>query len=62
MMQYPRNEMSCTLSLISSDLKILNQLKGFTLENEKKKNDQEADGTSLDESSSESEDDGETHS
>ena len=62
MMQYPRNEMSCTLSLISSDLENFETVKGLYFGEREKENCQETDDTSLDESSSESEDDGEIHS
>ena len=62
MMQYSRNEMCCTLSLILSDLENFETVKGLYFGEREKENDQEADDTSLDESSSESEDDGETHS
>ena len=62
MMEYPRNKMSCMLSLITSDLENFETVKGPYFGEREKENDQEADDSPLDESSSESEDDGETHS
>ena len=53
MMQYPQNEMSCTLSLISSDLENFETVKGLYFGEREKENGQETDDTSLDESSSE---------
>ena len=54
--------MSCTLSLISSYLENFETVKGLYFGEREKENGQETDDTSLDESSSESEDDGETNS
>ena len=62
MMEYPRNEMSCMLSLISNDLENFETGKELYFGEQEKENDQEADGSPLDESSLESEDDGETNS
>ena len=59
-MEYPHNEMSCTLSLISSDLENFETVEELYFGEREKENDQEADDSPLDESSSESEDDGET--
>ena len=59
-MEYPRNDMSCTLSLISSDLENFETVEELYFGEREKENDQEADDSPLDESSSESEDDGET--
>ena len=61
MMEYPWNEMSCTLSLISSDLENFETVEELYFGEQEKENNQEADDSPLDESSSESEDDGETH-
>ena len=52
--------MSCTLSLISSDLENFETVEELYFGEREKENDQEADDSPLDESSSESEDDGET--
>ena len=50
--------MSCTLSLISSDLENFERVEELYFGEREKENDQEADDSPLDESSSESEDDG----
>ena len=55
-MEYPRNEMSCTLSLISSDLENFETVEELYFGEREKENDQEADDSPLDESSWESED------
>ena len=60
MMEYPQNEMSCTLSLISSDLENFETVEELYFREREKENDEEADDSPLDESGSESEDDGET--
>ena len=57
-MEYPQNEMSCTLSLISSDLENFETVEELYFG--ERENDEEADDSPLDESSSESEDDGKT--
>ena len=62
MMEYPWNKMSCMLSLITSDLENFETVKGLYFGERENENDQEAYDSPLDESSSESEDDGETHS
>ena len=54
--------MSCTLSLISRDLETFGTVKELYFREREKENDQEADDSPLDESSSESEDDGKTNS
>lgn len=59
-MEYPQNEMSCTLSLISSDLENFETVEELYFGEREKENDEEADDSPLHESSSESEDDGET--
>ena len=59
-MEYPQNEMSCSLSLISSDLENFETVEELYFGEREKENDQEADDSPLDESNSESEDNGET--
>ena len=58
-MEYPQNEMSCTLSLIASDLENFETVEELYFGERDEENDQEADDSPLDESSSESDDDGE---
>ena len=59
-MEYLQKEMSCTLSLISSDLENFETVEELHFGEREKENDQEADDSPLDESNSESEDNGET--